>query len=134
MDAFVVADSFLDLDAELYSVAAIELLSRGRARGLAPPNWQSEVRSALLEFARDKRLPEGETVKGNLDLLSDLPIDTDQEEDAQTAMDLCLTHNLPYRSGRYLELARRRGVQLATLDADLERAARAEGVDVFHAY
>jgi predicted nucleic acid-binding protein len=41
---------------------------------------------------------------------------------------LCRTHALTVYDAAYLELAQRQGIPLATLDSDLIRAVRAEGV------
>ena len=43
-------------------------------------------------------------------------------------MSLARRHRLTAYDAAYLELATREGIALATLDAELERAARAEGV------
>ena len=44
---------------------------------------------------------------------------------------LARSHGLSAYDGAYLELAIRHGIPIATLDADLRAAARAEGVGVF---
>ena len=49
------------------------------------------------------------------------------------AMRLARAHNLTFYDAAYLELAKREGLPLATLDRALERAAIAEGVALFGA-
>jgi predicted nucleic acid-binding protein len=65
--------------------------------------------------------------------LERLPVDVDSPG-AETVFHL--THNLSRNHGltaydaAYLELAMRKRIALATVDASLERAARAEGVEI----
>ncbi len=58
----------------------------------------------------------------------DLLIRTDLEPDLQTAFDLAKTHRLYTYDAIYLELAKRVGAELTTLDRTLGRAAADEGV------
>ena len=46
-------------------------------------------------------------------------------------MTLARRHSLTFYDAAYLELAKREGLPLATLDRDLEKAAIAEGVALF---
>jgi predicted nucleic acid-binding protein len=55
------------------------------------------------------------------------PISLDQTKDI---LALCERHGLTIYDGTYLELAKRRGFPLATLDSALLRAANQEGVAV----
>jgi hypothetical protein len=48
----------------------------------------------------------------------------------QVAFNLAREHVLSFYDALYLELAKRREAALATLDAELARAARAEGLEV----
>ena len=57
-----------------------------------------------------------------------LPITIDVDCDERRLMTLARKHRLTAYDAAYLELALREGIALATLDAELERAARAEGV------
>jgi predicted nucleic acid-binding protein len=63
--------------------------------------------------------------------LSLLPIAVDPEAERQawgSTLQLAERHKLTLYDAAYLELARRRGLALATLDVDLRPAATAEGI------
>ncbi len=140
VDASLVANSLkagmmAELDEEwMPEYEAVAAVDHVRHRGgLVPPTWHSDVRGALLETEQRGGLREAHMAQA-LDELKELPIVTDQEADLDSATDLARKHSLSFHAALYLELARRRSLTLATLDADLERAALAEGVEVFDAY
>jgi len=65
--------------------------------------------------------------------LSDLPIAIDRLTNRQAwsaTLQLCDRFGLTPYDAAYLELARRRGLPLATLDGELVRAAQAENVSL----
>lgn len=86
-----------------------------------------ELRNLLIVNERRGRLDSVKTAQA-LRLVRALPIaiDTAVEEDA--LMRLARAHRLTVYDAAYLELAQRRGLPLATLDAALTIAARAEAV------
>ena len=92
-----------------------------------PQLWHLEIRNSLLVAERRGRLTWGAVVE-RLDALSILPVQTDEEPDYQAALELARRHGLSFYDALYLELARRRRADLATLDRDLGRAAASEGV------
>lgn len=94
---------------------------------LVPQLWHLEIRNSLLVAERRGRLS-WRGVTERLDALSILPVQTDEEPDYQAALDLARRHGLSFYDAQYLELARRRRADLATLDRDLGRAAASEGV------
>ena len=95
-----------------------------------PQLWHLETRNSLLTAERRGRLS-SEEVKERLDALKGLPIVTDEQPDLQSAFDLARTHELSLYDALYLDLAKREGATLATLDRALGRAATAEGVLLF---
>ena len=96
---------------------------------IVPPLWHYEVRNVLLVAERRGRVPLSE-IQSRLNKLRELPIQTDWDADLDATMDLALKHRLTFYDALYLELARRRQLPLATRDAALVRAVRAEGLDV----
>ncbi len=62
--------------------------------------------------------------------LATLSIITDRAPDESTVLALARRYRLSVYDASYLELARRDGVCLATLDAELVTAARAEKVQL----
>lgn len=95
-----------------------------------PSLWRPELVSAVLNAERRKRL----TAQQRTDILrnaADLPLRVDQ--DTPTAVELGVlasAHNLTPYDAVYFELARRRKLPLATLDAALIKAARAAKLPV----
>ena len=65
-----------------------------------------------------------------LSLLSNLPIQIDRHPNEADLMTLARRHKLTAYDAAYLELALREGLALATLDAALIQAAKAEGVEL----
>jgi predicted nucleic acid-binding protein len=94
---------------------------------LVPALWWFEVRNILVVNERRKRLTEAETAVFLRDLAR-LPITLDRTPEESEVLRLARTHQLSVYDAAYLELAQRNRVELATLDARLARAARAEAV------
>jgi predicted nucleic acid-binding protein len=92
---------------------------------IVPSLWWFEVRNILVVNERRKRIAESDTA-GFLRGLSRLPIRVDRSPDESVVLRLARTHRLSVYDASYLELALREAVPLATLDADLAAAARAE--------
>jgi predicted nucleic acid-binding protein len=95
-----------------------------------PVLWMFEVANSLLMLARRKRIaPEQHARAGHT--LSRLMLIVDEEGPrlALSAIsDLAGKHTLSVYDATYLELAVRKGLPLASRDADLNKAARLEGV------
>jgi len=76
---------------------------------------------------RRGRLDSAQTARA-LRLLGGLPVAIDTDVEEETLMQLARRHRLTVYDAAYLELALRAGYPLATLDAALAIAARAERV------
>jgi predicted nucleic acid-binding protein len=114
-----------------YSEAALDALKSNRA--IVPDLWHLEAVNALLVAERRKRATSADTLK-SLTFLSRLRIDVDDQTRHHafgTTTNLARTHNLSSYDAVYLELAMRRGLQLATLDGKLKAAAKAVGVSLW---
>jgi len=97
-----------------------------------PAFWRHEVLNALLVGEKRKRLT-NELIQAFIEDLERLPteIDTPAAETVfHSTQDLCRRHGLTAYDAAYLELAMRNRVALATADGALERAARAEGIEI----
>ena len=125
VDASVVISWLFDDEEEPRADRALERLIENGA--LAPYLWHLETRNALLVAERRGRLS-ARAVDERLDALKGLPIRTDDEPDLQSAFSLARSHDLSFYDALYLELAKREGAELATLDVALSQAAVAEGV------
>lgn len=109
------------------SKAEQALLRLEEDEALVPHLWHLELRNGLLVAARRGRLT-AEGSEERLNALRDLPIRTDTEPDLTLAFVLAEKHGLSFYDAVYLELAKRHGAPLATLDKALARAADAEGL------
>ena len=95
--------------------------------GEAPSLWWFELRNLLIVNERRGRLDAAKSTEALLRLAA-LQVAIVADIDEQALMRLARRHRLTIYDAAYLELALRRGIPLATLDAALAGAARAEGV------
>jgi len=95
--------------------------------GVVPGLWWLEVRNILIVNERRRRITESDTAAFLLSL-SRLRIRVDRVPDENGVLRLARAHRLSVYDAAYLELAQREGLPLATLDADLRKAAAGEGV------
>ena len=97
-----------------------------------PGLWELEGAN-ILEMGVRRGRHDAEFRISTLADLALLPISVDTETDRQAweaTLRLAERHRLTLYDAAYLELALRRGLPLASLDAELRRAAQAEGVVV----
>ena len=110
--------------------ATLERLKEDGA--VVPQLWHLEIRNALLSAERRGRISL-EEIDERLHALNGLPIQTDGEPSYPSTFDLARKHGLSFYDALYLELAKRLGAELATLDRALGRAAVSEGVPLLAA-
>jgi predicted nucleic acid-binding protein len=99
---------------------------------IAPGHWPLEVANGLLAAERRGRLDEADSDQARR-LLADLHVEIFPIELATAAgmiLDTARSHGLSAYDAAYLDLANFRGLPLATLDADLVKAAAAAGVPI----
>lgn len=96
-----------------------------------PALWRYEVANAVLAAARRGRIAAALPPLILADVAA-LPIHDDEGRAGAIGATLALAtlHGLTVYDAAYLECARHYGATLATLDAALAQAARAEGLDV----
>lgn len=100
---------------------------------VVPAVWGLEVANALVVGKRRKRLKQPEILRF-VALLAGLAVLQDGVEVAEAfnkVLPLARQYGLSAYDAAYLELAIRYGAPLATLDGDLQKAARRAGVRVF---
>ncbi len=98
-----------------------------------PATWSLEVANVLAR-AEAKALVTQARSGAFLEMLKDLQIDVDAATSAHALSDtlhLARRYKLSAYHASYLELALRLGVPLATLDEDLQKAAKQAGVKRF---
>src|SRR5437763_10271120 len=103
------------------------------ARAFVPSLWPLEVGNALLVGERRGRITEARVTQF-LALLQTQSITLDEETAVRAwkeTLHLARAHRLSVYDASYLELAIRRGLPLATLDAELRAASAALGVALF---
>lgn len=96
---------------------------------LVPSLWWFEIRNIFVINERRKQIEASFTNRA-LALLAGLPIQRDDRPDGAAILALARRYGLTAYDATYLELAQREGIALATLDADLLRAAHNAGVPV----
>lgn len=110
---------------------ADSILLRVSQEGAAVPAiWPAEVANVLLVAERRRRLTPAEGLR-IVGLLGRLPINVDVQTQSHvlaSVFPLAREQHLSAYDASYLELAIRLGLPLATLDASLQRAAKALGV------
>lgn len=92
-----------------------------------PSIWPLEVRNALLAALRARRITPRE-FEERVSALDELPIEVDHGTGADIlsrTVDIARRHGLTTYDASYLELARRHGVPLATLDGRMRKAGTA---------
>lgn len=94
---------------------------------VVPTLWWFEIRNILVVNERRGRIDAAETASFLADL-ERLSIRVDRDPNSETVLSHARKHKLTGYDAAYLELARRLGLSLATLDPALIEAARADGV------
>jgi predicted nucleic acid-binding protein len=111
---------------EANSSADAVLSAMPDAQVWVPAIWPLEVANVLVVAERRARLSKTDTARF-VSLLGELPITTDEEAPRQAfgeILSVARRQKLSTYDAAYLELALRRNLPLATLDARLKAAAR----------
>jgi predicted nucleic acid-binding protein len=124
IDASVLLAWLLPDEVDERAEAIVRMLASTSA--LAPALWPMEIRNAFLVAERRKRLDPA-TTRDLIAILSTYPVEIDDGIDLDRATEIARAHRLTIYDAAYLELAVRRRLPLATLDARLAAAGAAEG-------
>jgi len=125
IDASVTACWAFEDEDHPIAARALDRLRIDAAR--VPGLWWFEVRNTLIVNERRKRIT-SQAVTDFLRKLSSLDVRRDTNPNESEILELARRHRLTVYDSAYLELARREGIALATLDEELADAARAERV------
>ena len=115
----------------LYTEQVLEALKEGSA--VVPGVWWLEVSNVIVRAEAQQLLPETQSRKF-LDTLRKIPITVDSspvEQLWEQTLHLARKFHVSAYDAAYLELAIRQNIVLATLDADLARAARQSKTQLF---
>ncbi len=115
---------------EGHPVADLALRTVRTEEAVVPSLWWFEVRNILVVNERRKRIT-GAGTASFLRHLTRIPIRLDHSPVETDVLQMARLHRLSVYDAAYLELARREGLPLATLDRSLAAAAQAEGVPLF---
>lgn len=109
----------------------VERLAAG-ARARVPALWPYEVLNALVVAQRRKRITQAHSSRFWRELQA-FTIDVVRDEGRRSypeVLALSEQYGLTAYDAAYLEMALREGLPLATLDADLKKAAKSVGVEL----
>ena len=133
-DASVTLPWCFDDEATPWTESLLDRLVQGEA-AIVPAHWPLEITNGLLIALRRGRV-HSEKVREFIRDLSNLPIQIENPwypSAWSPVLALGQQHRLTAYDAAYLELAQRTGLPLATLDSDLQKAARAIGVSLLEA-
>jgi predicted nucleic acid-binding protein len=133
LDASVALAWLVDKPVSPYAIHVRNSLSAG-TRGLVPALWHLEMANGLVVATRRKDLSADDANKG-LEFIEQMlvyAIESDADPvSVRSAFATARTHQLSAYDAVYLDLARREGLPLATLDQRLRAAAKTAGVELF---
>ena len=130
LDASVTASWHFEDERSPLAEAVLNALSHETA--VVPALWWFEIRNVLLLGEWRGRATDQQTTQF-LGRLAVLRIEQAELPDEAGCMSLARRHGLSFYDAAYLALALGEGIALATLDARLAAAARAEGVALLDA-
>ena len=131
LDASVAVAWCFDDETTKFTEGVLDLISAG-AEALVPSIWPLEISNALLVAERRKRIALAK-VTALLFRIAGLPINvtrTDSKQAIEQILPMARQQGLSQYDAAYVELAVREGLALATLDGELQRAAKATGVEL----
>jgi len=130
LDSSVALAWCFDDEVDAYAESILDRLSMdGVESALVPSLWPVEMTNILMRAEKKKRIPPGRAASLLFEL-PDLRIEIEPIDVARMprVLELAGKLDLTAYDALYLELSIRRGLPLATLDADLRVAAAAAGV------
>ena len=130
LDASVTMSWSFEDETDAYADTVLDSLQNFRA--VVPSLWPLEVANTLLVGERRQRIMQVDSLNW-VRLLAALPITVDDETNFHawtTTMSLAREQKLSAYDAAYLELAMRRNLPIATLDARLRAAAKTVGVAI----
>lgn len=133
IDASVTVAWCFEAEKTPYTEEILEKISRG-AEAIVPPLWSFEIVNALLQAERRKRITAAQATVF-LKQLESVNLAVDSAPLSRVFEWIFLEarqQNLTAYDTAYLELALRLGLPLATLDANLKRAAKDLGLPIAH--
>lgn len=131
LDASMMLNWYFDDEGE---AADALIMSLSEVDAVVPSHWAAEVANGILMGERRGRSTSAQ-VQGLFALLDNMRVEVDEQGAGQALthiLALARAHKLTVYDALYLDLAERRGLPLATRDADLAEAARSVGIVVLN--
>ncbi len=119
--------------ARAYAMGVLEAMKSEDNRAIVPVVWNLEVANVIAKAEQNGLLVEAQS-EAFLEMLSGLDIDVDSDTVATALSDtlqIARRYRLSAYDASYMELSLRAGIPLATLDQDLNKAARRAGIKRF---
>lgn len=119
--------------ARAYAMGVLEAMKSEDNRAIVPVVWNLEVANVIAKAEQKGLLVEAQS-EAFLEMLSGLDIDVDSDTVATALSDtlqIARRYRLSAYDASYMELSLRAGIPLATLDQDLNKAARRAGIKRF---
>lgn len=116
-----------------YAMGVLEAMKSEDNRAIVPVVWNLEVANVIAKAEQKGLLVEAQS-EAFLEMLSGLDIDVDSDTVATALSDtlqIARRYRLSAYDASYMELSLRAGMPLATLDQDLNKAARRAGIKRF---
>jgi predicted nucleic acid-binding protein len=116
-----------------YAMGVLEAMKSEDNRAIVPVVWNLEVANVIAKAEQKGLLVEAQS-EAFLEMLSGLDIDVDSDTVATALSDtlqIARRYRLSAYNASYMELSLRAGMPLATLDQDLNKAARRAGIKRF---
>lgn len=131
VDTSVSASWCFDDENDPHSMALLARLCDPRAgdSAVVPCFWLAEMANTLVVAEKRGRLKPGKAQEA-LEMMGYLPVEFESPGlgAARRALDISLSHGLSAYDAMYIEICARRGLPLASKDADMRRVASALGI------
>ena len=116
-----------------YAVSVLEAMKAEGNRAVVPVIWNLELANVIAKAEQKGLLVEAQS-EAFLEMLAGLDIDIDSDTVSTALSDtlqIARRYRLSAYDASYMELSLRSGIPLATLDQDLQKAARRAGIKRF---
>jgi len=130
LDASFAMTWVIEIERTEETLRYFDALTLGQVTAVAPAIWTDEINNVLLTVERSRKFTAAQAAQW-IDIFKDLPIDIEPpslEDSLGEVRRLAQAHGLTAYDARYLHLAIRKEIELATRDKQLMVAARKVGV------
>jgi len=127
LDASMIISALFPDERQPVALAVYQMVLDREEEAIAPPIFPYEACNVVMQSLRRQRI-DVKTGNDYLEIIYGIPLRVDLQQAMPNIVKLCAKHALTIYDAAYLELAKRLGLPLATLDGALAAAARREKV------